>query len=195
MISQNFICIDDISTCYTPDAIIHMFKYIATIGNVYIHYHANPNIKVESPCWWFNSGSQTVWLTIREWSDNEYAHIIYKLLLQGKTTIPTALGKKSIEMEFTGLKDMLRFPIDVHFQNDEDTTFNYRLDANFDNLLFKTREPKHFVPKLMRQTNWKQTLRPAFIEPKPTQNPTTNNTNNKLSLIHPDLLIINNSNH
>lgn len=199
----NFICIDCISTCYTPDVIRNLFQNIAKIGHIYIHYHSNPTIKLYEPIWWYKKATQTVWISIREWNDTEFAFNILNALRNGPTFINNVSGEDTIYIEHTNIQDMLRFPIDVHDElNDELNCYKYKLDTQFDFIILDRRTQILPIPQLIRQTNHSslysyEPIRTIFQEPLPTNltNKNTNKNTNKtiipklnLSLIHPDLL-------
>jgi hypothetical protein len=185
----NFLCIDSISVCYTPDVIRNLFSSIAHIGHVFIHYHANPSNKLKDPVWWYKSGTQTVWISIREWNDTQLAtNIICDLRNNSCSTISDAPETGKIDVTLTNIKDMLRFPIDIDDTcNNWNHMLSFHLDKYFDNLQLWKREPNIVPPKLLRQTNYCFAYQNNFPHLRADfQEPLYLST--KLSLMHPDNL-------
>ena len=162
MVSVNFICIDSASVCFTPYVLRKMFKNIAVIGHIYVHYHQQPSMKHEDPIVWFSRGSQTCWLSIREWNDTNQALKIINELKKGKSRISTSSNNGFIEFEATDVEDMTRFPIDVHSLPSKKSI--YAIDKDFD------------------------TLKPNYRKYSQNQYKKEKTISISLSLIHPDLL-------
>ena len=144
----NFVCIDNCSVIYTPEVIRSMFSEVAVTGHVFVHYHADPKLRLEEPTWWAKNGSQTVWISIQEWADCESAFKTIEVLAAGCTSfIRTKSNSVFLEIQKTDFNDMVRFPIDLHSNPTEISP--YRLDRAFDSVVFQQR--KHFMPAPVAQ--------------------------------------------
>jgi len=211
MVSINFICIDSASVCFTPSVLRRMFKDVAVIGHIYCHYHQNPSYKYANPVDWFGRGTQTVWLSIREWDDTNKALKMISELKHGKSSISTPLNSDVIEFEATDVDDMTRFHIDAHSLPTKKT--RYSLDLTFDKLKptysleqkdvkFKvnTRSSRHYERKNSKpiRVNATPEKKAPFIEKNVVPGSPKKQKNTKrleytivpknLSLVHPELL-------
>ncbi len=135
----SFVCIDSTSVNNTPEIIREMFADVAIVGHIYVHYHGSIDTRSNNPFWWLENGTQTVWISIREWNDSESAFKTIKALNDGMSFIYKTNYSLFIPIEPTTVADMLRFPIDYHSWPSTPQTAS-SLDSVFDTLPYVSRE-------------------------------------------------------
>ena len=150
----SFVCIDSTEVKNTPEVIREMFAEVAVIGHIYVHYHGSVETRINNPFWWANNGTQTVWISIREWIDSEDAFKTIKALNEGISFICKPDYSLFIPIEATTVADMLRFPIDYHSWPSTPATRG-SLDSVFDSLPYVSREKA--------ANEWTQYLNRRFV--------------------------------